>query len=182
MPHIRVNIIYHSGYGHTQKLAEAIEAGAKSVPETEVQLIEVARATRTHVTTCDAMILGCPTYMGNVSSAMKEFIDTVVGQVWLEGGIPGIVGSCFTSSGSYHGGKEFTLFALLSSMFQLGMTLVSLPPRTVLQNKTLGFSLGVGATSLSSSPDERPDGNELATAKALGAHVATVTHQIRRGK
>ena len=181
MPTIRVNVIFHSKYGHTQKLAEAIAEGAGLEPDTEVQLVEVARATKTHVTGCDAMILGCPTHMGNVSSEMKEFIDTVISQVWLDGGIPGAVGSCFTSSGSLHGGKEFTMFALLSTLFQLGMTIVSLPPRTIVENTSLGYSMGVGGTSLSSSAEERPSADERAVGRALGAQVAKVARQIKTG-
>ncbi len=182
MQPIRVHIIYHSDRGHTRCLAEAIASGAESVRNTEVQLIEVSRAAKTHVTTCDALILGCPTYMGNVSSPMKEFIDTVISQIWTEGGIPGKVGACFTSSGSYHGGKEFTLFAFLSTLFQLGMTVVSLPPGQITENRALGFTFGAGTSSINTGENEELDANEKATAFALGARVAQVTQQFKRGE
>ena len=181
MSAIRVNIIFHSNHGHTRKLAEAIVEGARTEQGAEVQMIEVERAAQTHVTNCDALVLGCPTHMGNVSSQMKEFIDTVISQIWMNGGIPGVVASCFTCSGSLHGGKEFTLFALLSTLFQLGTTVVSLPPRQIPENQTLGFAGGIGGTSLSSDPSERPSAEERATATALGAHVAAVARQLKNG-
>jgi len=31
MPNVRVAIVYHSGYGHTARLAEAVEAGVEQV-------------------------------------------------------------------------------------------------------------------------------------------------------
>jgi hypothetical protein len=35
---IRVAVVYHSGYGHTAKQAEAVARGAASVPGTHVDL------------------------------------------------------------------------------------------------------------------------------------------------
>ena len=38
----KVAIVYHSGYGHTQALAEAVAKGAQSVPGIVVSLVPVA--------------------------------------------------------------------------------------------------------------------------------------------
>ena len=40
----KVAIVYHSGFGHTQALAEAIAKGAKAVPGATVSLVPVAEA------------------------------------------------------------------------------------------------------------------------------------------
>ena len=39
-----IAIVYHSGFGHTQALAEAVAKGAEAVPNTKVSLIPVADA------------------------------------------------------------------------------------------------------------------------------------------
>jgi multimeric flavodoxin WrbA len=40
----KVAIVYHSGFGHTKVLAEAVAKGAASVAGTQVDLIPVAEA------------------------------------------------------------------------------------------------------------------------------------------
>ena len=40
----KVAIVYHSGFGHTQALAESIAKGAKAVPGATVSLVPVAEA------------------------------------------------------------------------------------------------------------------------------------------
>ena len=65
-----VAIVYHSGFGHTQALAEAVAKGAESVPGTQVSLIPVAeaQAREAELDGADAIIFGSPTYMGGVSA------------------------------------------------------------------------------------------------------------------
>ncbi|NJK72144.1 MAG: hypothetical protein HC926_01765 [Synechococcaceae cyanobacterium SM2_3_60] len=40
----QVAVIYHSGRGHTAKMAEAVAAGASSVPGTTVKLLAIVGA------------------------------------------------------------------------------------------------------------------------------------------
>ena len=60
-------VIYHSGYGHTQRLAQQVAEGA------DAQLIAIsAEGTITEaewdaLDAADAIIMGSPTYMGSVS-------------------------------------------------------------------------------------------------------------------
>ncbi len=172
-----IHIIYHSVKGHTERLAEAIAGGVQTIGGTSSRLFRVDEARIEHITGCQGLILGCPTYMGNVSAPMKQFMDQVLGPVWLDGGIPGIIGSAFTSSGSLHGDKEFALLAILVTMFQMGMTIVSLPPRGMPENKYLGYSHGVATSTLDRQPSMIPP-EELAVAKQLGKRVAEVARQI----
>ena len=39
-----IAIVYHSGYGHTQAVAEAVAAGARGVAGAKVNLVPVAEA------------------------------------------------------------------------------------------------------------------------------------------
>ncbi|MBJ7419751.1 MAG: flavodoxin family protein, partial [Rhodoferax sp.] len=69
-------VIYHSGYGHTQRLAQQVAEGA------DAQLIAIsAEGTITEadwdaLDAADAIIMGSPTYMGSVSWQFKKFADT----------------------------------------------------------------------------------------------------------
>lgn len=172
-----VNIVYHSTKGHTERLAEVIAEGAQQVAGITTRLIRVENAREEDVTSCQGLILGCPTHMGNVSAAMKLFMDEVIGPVWSRGGIPNTVGSAFTSSGSLHGDKEFALIAMLVTMFQLGMTLVSLPPMSIPENKQLGYSHGVATSTLGRHASMIPK-EELEVARQLGKRVAEVVKRM----
>jgi len=172
-----IHIIYHSVKGHTERLAEAVAQGVENVGGCSSRLIRVEKARKEDVTGCQGLILGCPTHMGNVSAPMKTFIDDILGPIWLKGGIPNTVGSAFTSSGTLHGDKEFALMALLVTMFQLGMTLVSLSPMSIPENKHLGYSHGVATSVLGRLPNMMPE-EDLAVARELGKRVAEIACKI----
>ena len=75
---VNVAVVYHSGFGHTQALAESVATGARSVGNTvNVTLIPVAEAeTRgEELDRADAIIFGSPTYMGGVSAEFAKFKD-----------------------------------------------------------------------------------------------------------
>ncbi|MDB6141555.1 MAG: flavodoxin family protein [Pseudomonas sp.] len=80
---IKVAVVYHSGYGHTVKVAEAVARGASSIAGVEVQLVKAEDA---HLkwsllddadadADADAIIMGTPTYMGSLSAPFKAFMD-----------------------------------------------------------------------------------------------------------
>jgi len=66
---IKVAIVYHSTYGHTKLQAEAVFRGAQGVPSINAHLYtaEEAAARLDELDAADAIILGCPTYMGSLS-------------------------------------------------------------------------------------------------------------------
>src|SRR5215471_4830426 len=72
-----IAIVYHSGYGHTQAVAEAVAAGARGVAGAQVNLIPVAEAEarEAELDAADAIIFGSPTYMGGVSADFAKFKD-----------------------------------------------------------------------------------------------------------
>ncbi len=172
-----IHIIYHSEKGHTEALAERIAEGVDTFGGCSSRLLRCQDANQDHVTGCQGLILGSPTHMGNVSAEMKRFIDHVISPVWMQGGIPGTVGSAFTSSGSLHGDKEFALLSMLVTMFQLGMTLVSLPPNSVPENQYLGYSHGIATSVMGQQPSMMPQ-EDRAVAKALGRRVAQIAYQL----
>ena len=83
-----IAVVYHSGSGHTKLMAEAVRRGAASVPGVEVQIHAVTGsdiregrwsndAILEALDACDAIVFGCPTYMGGVSAQMKAFLDAL---------------------------------------------------------------------------------------------------------
>ena len=58
-----VAIVYHSGFGHTQALADAIAKGIQSVPGAKATLIPVdqAEARAGELDAADAIVFGSPT-------------------------------------------------------------------------------------------------------------------------
>jgi NAD(P)H dehydrogenase (quinone) len=71
------------------------------------------------------VLFGTPTRFGNVSSQLKQFIDTC-GALWQQGGLANKVFSAFTASGTLHGGQESTLLALGNVFYHWGGIIV--PP------------------------------------------------------
>jgi NAD(P)H dehydrogenase (quinone) len=73
----------------------------------------------------DAVIFGTPTRFGNVSSQLKQFIDTL-GGLQAQGLLADKVYSGFTSTTTAHGGHESTLLALGNTFHHFGGVIV--PP------------------------------------------------------
>ena len=103
-----VAIVYHSGYGHTKAIAEAVLKGAASV--THAQLISVTDADTQWdaLAKADAIIFGAPTYMGSASAPMKAFMDAS-SKVWFTMGWKDKIAAGFTVSASQSGDKLSTL-------------------------------------------------------------------------
>lgn len=176
-------ILYYSGFGHIEQMAEAIamcarEAGAetdvKNVPETMAE--EIARAA--HVK--HAIILVTGTRFGRISSQMAAFLDQT-GGLWTSGALVGKVGSAFTCSASQHGGQETTLFALITNLLHFGMTIVGLDYGFAGQmgDDAVWGGAPYGATTLHAPNEARqPDEVDLAGARYLGAPVARAAASV----
>lgn len=191
---IQVAVVYHSGYGHTAKQAEAVAAGAQSVAGVSTQLVAVegGDAPWADLERADAIIFGAPTYMGGPSAQFKTFLDATSQTVFAAGfKWKDKVAAGFSNSASRSGDKLATLIQISLFAAQQGMHWVSLglPPAN---NSTtgseedlnrLGIWLGAGAQSnADQGPDVAPPEADLATARHLGKRVAEVTLQLAKGK
>ncbi|GAA4915079.1 NAD(P)H:quinone oxidoreductase [Streptomyces coeruleoprunus] len=85
---------------------------------------DIPEAVGDDVDWADAVIFGSPTRFGNVSSQLKQFIDTL-GPLWAQGKLADKVYSGFTSSATQHGGQESTLLALYNSFHHFGGIVVA---------------------------------------------------------
>lgn len=186
-----VVVVYHSGYGHTRVLAEAVAQGVERHPGSSCLLISVEDVAEhwDHLHQADAIIFGAPTYMGSASAAFKGFMEATAGfylaQPWRDKLAAG-----FTNSGCLCGDKLNTLlqmavFAAQHSMIWVGLDL--LPARSGSgvfdgQLNRLGSSLGAMAQSNVEQPPERaPPMEDRCTAAHLGERVARLAAQMGRG-
>jgi len=85
MSKTRIAIVYHSGYGHTKRQAEAVKSGVEQVEGAEALLLTVEEAqTRWEdLNSSEAIIFGAPTYMGSASglqSLSGRDIPSSIGQ------------------------------------------------------------------------------------------------------
>ena len=194
MSSVRVAIVYHSGYGHTARLAMAVREGVARVPGAEALLLraEDAPARWADLAAMDGIIFGTPTYVGGPSAAFKAFQEASSHAVMTRGfGWRDKIAAGFTNSGSRSGDKLATLIQLALFAAQHGMHWVNLglPPAnhssTGTENELNrhGYWLGAGAQSnVDEGPDVAPPEADLETARRLGARVAEAALQFVRGR
>jgi NAD(P)H dehydrogenase (quinone) len=189
---VLVAIVFHSGYGHTSRQADAVRRGVEKVPGVSALFLtsEEASTRWDDLARADAIVFGAPTYMGSVSGPFKTFMDAT-SKVFVSGAWRDKIAAGFTNSAARSGDKLVTLFQFMTLAAQLGMHWVSLgiPPGNNMSTGSeddlnrLGFFLGAAAQSnADQGPDLAPPAADLLTAEKLGERVALVTQQMVRGR
>jgi multimeric flavodoxin WrbA len=188
----KVAVVYHSGYGHTARLAQAVADGAKGVAGVASQLISVADIDKhwDDLERADAIIFGAPTYMGSVSAPFKAFMDAS-SKVWFGQKWKNKLAAGFTNSGSMSGDKLNSLIQLAVFAAQQSMMWVStgmMPGSNTTKSQPdevnrIGSYLGVMAQSfVDAAPDIAPPPADLETARLLGVRVAEAAVRWTRGE
>lgn len=137
-------VVYHSRYGSTADMARQVargveeggmEARLRTVPAVSADHEATAPAvpddgapyaTLDDLADCAGLALGSPTRFGNMSAALKYFIDSTSG-LWMKASLAGKPAGVFTSTSSMHGGQETTLQSMMLPLMHHGMLLVGLP-------------------------------------------------------
>ena len=107
----KITIVFHSGYGHTRRVAEHVEKGVASGDVTVEKIAinsdgNLPEAAWRTLQDSDGIIFGTPTYMGGPSWQFKKFADASSKQ-WFAMAWKGKVAAGFTNSASMNGDKEF---------------------------------------------------------------------------
>ena len=184
----KIAVVYHSGYGHTQAVAEAVAKGAESVAGVTVTLISVAAAEArgAELDGADAIIFGSPTYMGGVSAEFARFKDWT-SKRWMTRAWQDKLAAGFTVSASWGGDKQNTLNQLLTLAAQHGMVWIGLglapgnnhSKGSIDDLNRTGASLGVMAQANADQGVEGIGESEFRTAQALGKRVAEAARRWR---
>jgi len=113
---LKVLIIYYSQTGNTEKMARAIEEGAKSVVGIAVEVKYFVKPEE--LAEADAVILGMPTYYHDIGMDMKNLLEGTSKQ---EINLKGKVGAAFGSYG-WSGEAPNLLLEIMTNRF--GMDIV----------------------------------------------------------
>lgn len=177
----KITVVYHSGYGHTKLVAEAVAAGAGATLvaiDSEGNLPDGAWDT---LGASDAIIFGSPTYMGSVSWQFKKFADAS-SKAWFTQQWKDKVFAGFTNSASMNGDKLSTLHYLFTLAMQhggvwVGTGLMPSNSKAAQRNDVnyLGSFSGAMAQSPSDSSASEVPAGDLETAKIFGQRVADIT-------
>ena len=191
----KIAIIFHSGYGHTAKQAEAVHAGAAGVAGASASLITIDAEGNLPdgawdtLAAADAIIMGSPTYMGGASWQFKKFADAS-SKPWFSQLWKNKIAAGFTNSASLNGDKHSTLHYFFTLAMQHGMIFVGTGMMPANSSKAqrndvnrMGSFAGAMAQSDSDvGADIAPPPGDLETAKLFGARVAEVTAQFLKGR
>ena len=177
----KIVIGYHSGYGHTKKVAEAVAEGSGGTLlaiDAEGNLPEGGWE---QLAAASTIVFGSPTYMGSVSWQFKKFADASskpwYSQVWKDKLAAG-----FTNSASMNGDKLSTLHYLFTlsqqhSMLWVGTGMLPANSKAATRNDinyVASFSGLMTATPSDASADEMVPG-DIATARKFGERIAAAT-------
>ncbi len=188
-----IAIVFHSGRGHTQRVAEHVSRGA-SAAGARVQLVAINSDGNVPDTAwdtfkaADGIIFGSPTYMGGVSWQFKKFADAS-SRSWFAMDWKGKVASGFTNSASLNGDKGSTIDYLVTFASQhrmlwtgTGMHASSSKAATRDDLNNLGGFKGLLVTSPSDASVEEMVAGDLLTAEAFGANVAEVVRTVKSAR
>jgi len=173
-----VVVIYHSGYGHTAKQAEAVAAGAKADLIVIDANGDIGEADWAKLDAAKAIILGSPTYMGSVSWQFKKFADAS-SKKWFTQEWKNKIFAGFTNSATMNGDKFSTIQYLITLAMQhsglwVGTGLMPANNKVAKHgdvNYVGGFS-GALMTSPSDASADEVNKGDLETARLLGVRVA----------
>ncbi|UNO39722.1 flavodoxin family protein [Streptomyces sp. MST-110588] len=186
-----VSIAFHSGYGHTAVIAEAVRTGAAEAGVT-VHFIEVDKITDDQwelLDASDAIVFGSPTYMGTASGAFHTFAEATAAR-WATRAWQDKLAAGFTNSASKSGDKLHTLqfFTVLAAQHGMSWVSLNLMPgwnsSTASENdlNRLGFFLGAAAQSNNDQGAEGVHKSDIATAEHLGRRIAEQTAVFTAGR
>ncbi len=177
-------IVFHSGYGHTAKVAQAIaetSGGMLLAIDPEGNLPaggwEQLAAART-------IVFGSPTYMGSVSWQFKKFADAS-SKPWFIQAWKDKLAAGFTNSASMNGDKLSTLHYLFTLSQQHGMLWVGtglMPSNSKAATREdinyVASSSGLMTTTPSDASVDEMVAGDLATARAFGERLKQITAKL----
>ena len=173
-------IVYHSPYGHTAKVASFIAQGAEQTG-IDVHCMNIEQVDWEILDQADAIVLGCPTYMGSLTSALKQFMEQS-SKRWLARTWQGKLAAGFTNGGGLSGDKlavlqQINLFAMQHGMLWSGLPFMPTGRSSQDINRMPSF-LGLMTQSDNAPAEITPPEGDLETAARFGAHLASLLNRL----
>jgi len=157
----KILVVYDSKTRHTEKMAFAVAEGAKQVKGVDVNVKKVNQTNMEDLLSADGIIIGSPTYYGQMSSKLKTLLDN---SVKIHGKLEGKVGAAFTSAGGTASGAETTLLSILQAMLIHGM---------IIQGRADDKHYGAAAVG-------SPNKEELKLCRELGKRTASLVMKLKK--
>jgi len=156
---VKVLVVYDSKTGNTEKLAFAVGKGAEQVSDVAVAVKKVEHISPDDLLAADAVVMGSPTYFGQMSAKLKALIDE---SIKVHKKLGGKVGAAFTSSGGTASGAETTLLSIVQAMLIHGM---------IISGNAAGNHYGVAVSGA-------PKTQDLENCEEMGRKVATLAKKL----
>ncbi|AEG92600.1 flavodoxin family protein [Ramlibacter tataouinensis] len=173
-----IAVVFHSGYGHTQRQAQAVAEGAAArliAIDAEGNLPEGAWE---QLAAADAIVFGSPTYMGGPSWQFKKFADAT-SKPWFTQAWKDKLFAGFTNSAALNGDKHSTIHYFITLAAQHSGLWVSqgiMPSSTKAAQRDDPNRLGSYAGAIAQSPSDASPAEmapgDLETARQFGKRVA----------
>ncbi len=190
-------VVYYSSGGATEALAreicngidavEGMAARLRTVPDVSALTETVADtvpasgppyASREDLAECAGLIIGSPSYFGNMAAPLKHFIDGALGE-WLQGTLVGKPAGAFASTGSLHGGQETMLLGMAIPLLHHGMIFVGLPYTLEALSSTTTGGTPYGPTHVTwNRENDTLSDEEKELARAHGTRIATIAARL----
>ena len=155
----KILVVYDSKSGNTEIMASAVAKGAKQAGDLEVTVKKAEETKNSDLLAADGIIMGSPTYFGQMSAKLKALIDE---SVKVHEKLTGKVGGAFTSSGGTASGAETTLLSIVQAMLIHGM---------IVQGRADDKHYGIAVTG---APKKR----DLAECEELGKRIADLVLKL----
>ena len=156
---LKVLVVYDSKTGNTETMALAVAKGAKQTG-VEVTVKKAEETKNSDLLAADGIIMGSPTYFGQMSAKLKSVIDE---SEKVHKDLTGKVGGAFTSSGGTASGAETTLLSIVEAMLIHGM---------IVQGRADDKHYGVAVTGA-------PKEEDLAECETLGKNVSLLVKKLK---
>ncbi len=154
-------VVYDSRTGNTEKMAFAVAKGVEQVEGVSATLRKVDQATLQDLLNADGIIMGSPTYFGQMSAELKTLLDK---SIEIHEKLEGKVGAAFTSAGGTATGAETTLLSIVQAMLVHGM---------IVRGRSDDKHYGVAAL-------ESPGEEELKLCRELGKRTASLVLKLKQ--
>ena len=118
---MNIAVIYDSKTNNTAKCAGWIAEGAGKVEGVDARTFSIGETDVEWVRGCDAVIVGSPTYMAEMTADMHTWLEREAPKLNLAGKL----GGAFATEQYVHGGGERAISSILTFMMVYGMMVYS---------------------------------------------------------